>query len=237
MKSDVQGRFKNMETSDSKYIDQRFAYPNWQGPFVWYGGTDGEIKLENDYVVIDVETTGLDAGQGARVIELSAIRTDGTGVALDSMTTLLNPNVESTGAEFIHGISLGMIESAPTFGDVWPQLAKFLSGAIFVAHHAKFDESFIAAEAKIAQIALGVMPGLCTYRIAKDSVTATPNHKLATLSDYYGLDSGLVHSAYDDALTVVQLLPHLLAVSGELNHYAKTFIYEGGPVSTQLCQR
>ncbi len=226
-----------MELPGIQGADQRFAYPNWQGPFVWYGGAQGDHKLNNEFVVIDVETTGLDASQGARVIELSAIRTDGTGKPLESMSTLINPDVDSTGAEFIHGISLEMIADAPTFAEVWPHLAKFLGGAIFVAHHAKFDESFIAAEAKIAEIDLMMMPGLCTYRLAKDSIIETPNHKLATLSTHFGLNSGVMHSAYDDALTVVQLLPHLLEINKEINHYMPTTQQHSGPEVAQLLQR
>lgn len=226
-----------MELSGSQGIDQRFAYPNWQGPFVWYGGAQGEHKLDDEFVVIDVETTGLEASKGARIIELSAIRTDGSGNPLDSMTTLINPRVDSTGAEFIHGISLEMIADAPTFAEVWPHLAQFLSGAIFVAHHAKFDESFIAAEAGHAEIELSMMPGLCTYRLAKDSIVNTPNHKLATLSTHFGLDSGVMHSAYDDSLTVVQLLPHLLKENEEMRHYTKGALQNSAPATVPLLQR
>ena len=223
--------------SGSKSVDERFAYPNWQGPFVWYGGDHGETKLADEFVVIDVETTGLDPEQGARVIELSAIRTNGNGVPLESMTTLINPSVDNTGAEFIHGISLEMLAEAPTFEQVWPHLAGFLSGAIFVAHHSKFDESFIAVEAEIANIKLAVMPGLCTYRLAKDSIVDTPNHKLATLSAHFGLNSGVMHSAYDDALTVVQLLPHLLELNQNTRHYTDTVLQVSGPTAARLLQR
>lgn len=226
-----------MELSGSQGIDQRFAYPNWQGPFVWYGGAQGDHKLDDEFVVIDVETTGLEANKGARIIELSAIRTDGSGKPLDSMTTLINPRVDSTGAEFIHGISLEMLVDAPTFAEVWPHLAQFLSGSIFVAHHAKFDESFIAAEAEHAKIEMSMMPGLCTYRLAKDSKVETANHKLATLSTHFGLNSGVMHSAYDDALTVVQLLPHLLEINQNTRHYTNTVLQVSGPTATRLLQR
>ena len=226
-----------MDSSDTKNVDLRFAYPNWQGPFVWYGGPGGDKDFAADFAVIDVETTGLDTKQGARIIELSAIRTNGSGDVLDSITSLINPNIGTTGAEFIHGISLEMLAEAPSFIDIWPHLAQILNGAVFVAHHAKFDESFIASEAKIANIDLQMMPGLCTYRLAKDSMSQTANHKLATLSEYYGLNSGTMHSAYDDALTVVQLLPHLLPISGKINHYINPVQHLSGPISKGLVQR
>ena len=200
--------------------DSRFAYPGWQGPFVHYGGLAAEAQADTEYVVVDVETTGFDPAQGDRLLEVSAIRTDGHGSILGSFTSLVNPGVIDTGAEHIHGISLDMIQDAPTFSEIFGHLAELMSNAVFVAHHAKFDESFIASEARHGGFTLNQMPGLCTYWLAKQTLTETSNHKLATLAEYFNLSTGRAHCAYDDAFVVVQMLPKLLDRIEGIEHYA-----------------
>ena len=208
--------------------DSRFAYPGWQGSFVHYGGLASEEQPSVDYVVVDVETTGFDPSCGDRMLEISAIRTDGKGHVLSSFTSLLNPGVTDTGAEHIHGISAEMIQTAPTFDEVFGHLAEMMHDAVFVAHHAKFDESFVANEARIAGIELNLMPGLCTYWLAKQTLTEVPNHKLATLADHFTVETGRAHCAFDDALSVVQMLPKLLNRVSGIEHYV--------PVQSQITQ-
>lgn len=191
-------------------IDPRFAYPGWQGPFVKYSEIGERQGHAFEYVVFDVETTGFDPAKGDRMLEVCAIRVTSTGEVLDRFTTLLNPGVTDVGAEHIHGISVEMLKGAPTFDEIFDQLIPVMNGAIFVAHHAKFDESFIAAEANRYGIKLNQMPGLCTYWLAREVVQDSVNHKLATLAQHFALETGRAHSAADDALVVVQLLPLLL---------------------------
>ena len=191
-------------------VDSRFAYPGWAGPFVTYSDVGTAVSADYDYVIFDVETTGFDPAQGDRMLEVCAIRANGRGEVLGSFSSLLNAGVDDVGAEHIHGISLAMLQDAPTFGEVFDQIVPLMQDAIFVAHHAKFDESFIAAEAALAGIALTQMPGLCTYWLARQTVQETDNHKLATLAQHFNLDTGTAHSAADDAFVVVQMLPTLL---------------------------
>jgi DNA polymerase-3 subunit epsilon len=172
-----------------------------------------------DYAVVDVETTGFDPKQGDRILEISAIRTDGQGNVLASFTSLINPGVVDTGAEHIHGISVEMLTDAPAFADILGHLADILNDAVFVAHHAKFDESFIANEAQLAGLPLRVMPGLCTYWLSKQSSLELSSHKLANLVTHFQLEAGVAHCAYDDALAVVQLLPKLLTAVPGIEHY------------------
>lgn len=202
----------------------RFAAPGLTGQFVTYGGPEGELTLPSSFVVIDVETSGFSPSEGDRVIEISAVRTDGKGNVEEKYSTLINPGDGRVGATFIHGITSEMVADAPTFAEVAPALASIMSDAIFVAHNAFFDEKFIASEAKIAGWDLQLMPGLCTYwlaqyGLAKDSIT--PNFKLSTIAEAYGVTNQLEHAALGDALVVVDLLPHLLKAAGNITYYTE----------------
>ena len=210
--------------SDQRSSRPRFASPGVTGEFVTYGGPAGDRELKNSFVVVDVETSGFSPAQGDRVVEISAVRTDGLGNVEGSFSTLINPGTGVVGATFIHGITASMVADAPTFGEIAPNLAELFTDAIFVAHNALFDENFVAAEAARCGWNLNVMPGLCTYWLAqhalsKDSIT--PNFKLSTIAEAFGVTNKLEHAALGDALVVVDLLPHLFAASGPVRYFSE----------------
>ncbi|CAB4344071.1 unannotated protein [freshwater metagenome] len=200
-------------------MDSRFANPGDVGHFLHYGGAGGTHELDQDFVVVDVETSGLDPAAGARVIEIAAVRIRPNGELVDSMSTLINPGDGDTGADWIHGITPAMVANAPTFEQVFDEFARVLDNAVFVAHHAKFDEGFVAAEAEIAGVNLAVMPAICTYWLARSSVKGTENFKLGTLATHFGISQVGAHSALDDARVVATMLPKMLASYGSLTYF------------------
>ncbi|MFJ8301284.1 exonuclease domain-containing protein [Streptomyces sp. NPDC094447] len=93
-------------------------------------------------VVIDTETTGL-LGDHPFVVQIAVV-TVGGDVLLD---TLVNPQMPIPQAStFIHGITDGMVESAPVFDAVLEQLAEALRGRRVVGWNAPFDAEVIRNE-------------------------------------------------------------------------------------------
>lgn len=201
-------------------MESRFANPGDVGPFLHYGGSGGSHPLDHDFVVVDVETSGLDPAGGARVIEIAAVRINQIGQIQDSMSTLINPEDGNTGADWIHGITADMVADAPTFDQIFDELARVMDDAIFVAHHAKFDEGFVAAEAQLAGAKLLTMPAICTYWLARNTVKGTDNFKLGTLATHFGISQVGAHSALDDAKVVAQMLPMMLSNYKELTYFS-----------------
>jgi len=140
---------------------------------------------------------------------------------------LINPGDGNTGADWIHGITSDMVADAPKFDEIFNDLARVMDGAIFVAHHAKFDEGFVASEARLAGIELAQMPGICTYWLSRRTVTTTANHKLGTLAEHFGIVQEGAHSALDDTRVVAKMLPKMLAVHEPLTYFSQ-------PVSQQM---
>lgn len=199
----------------------RFAQPNYREHFVHYGDFAGvaPYELQPDYVVVDVETSGLDPTQGARVIEIAAVRTPGDGTVTDSFHTLINPDSLDVGLTSLHGITPNMVAGAPKFSEILEHVRSIFDNAIFVAHHALFDERFVASEFAHVGAQLATMPGTCTYWMSRAVTDQVPNHKLATLTERYKIDPGTAHSAFGDAMAVVQMLPHLIARMNHPTHY------------------
>ena len=199
--------------------DSRFAYPNLVRDFVHYGSADAPLAGPPTYVVVDVETSGLYADRGDRIIEIAAHRTAGDGHVLESWSTLINPQNGEVGLTSLHGVTAEMVKNAPTFAQILPELQSFMADAVFVAHHAVFDASFIDAEARRAGVNMSVTPGLCTYWLSRTVMHDMAKHKLGMLAERFGINNSLEHSASADAQVVVELLPHLLTRSEPIKHF------------------
>ncbi|MFE1270555.1 exonuclease domain-containing protein [Streptomyces sp. NPDC058758] len=101
-----------------------------------------EVLADPQAVVIDAETTGL-LGDHPFVVQLAVV-TVGGDVLLD---TLVNPQMPIPQAStFIHGITDGMVESAPVFDAVLGQLTEALRGRRVIGWSAPFDAAVIRNE-------------------------------------------------------------------------------------------
>jgi DNA polymerase-3 subunit epsilon len=150
-------------------------------------------------VILDFETTGLSTNGGDRVIEVGAVVVEGYRIT-DSFQSLVNPGVPVRGfIENYTGISNAMLSKAPAADDVFPDLYRFIDGAVIVAHNASFDRKFLDVE--LANVGYrNVQPLLCSMRIARRLYPCAPNHKLGTLVEYARVPvTGEFHRALADA--------------------------------------
>lgn len=161
---------------------------------------------EEEWVVVDVETTGSTPARGDRVTEVAAVRVAG-GEIRDVFSTLVNPcRPIPAMISSLTGITNAMVASAPRFGEIVPQLTDALCGRVFVAHNAPFDWRFLSAE---LQLARGIeLSGrqLCTVRLARKLLPQIPSRALGALADYFDLDIAARHRAKDDAVATAKVL-------------------------------
>jgi DNA polymerase-3 subunit epsilon len=98
-------------------------------------------------IVFDVETTGLEASAGHRIIEIGAVELANRRPTGQKFHRYLNPEREiDAGALAVHGIDMSRLASAPKFAEVADELIAFISGAELIIHNAPFDVGFLDAE-------------------------------------------------------------------------------------------
>src|SRR5689334_6016296 len=98
-------------------------------------------------IVLDVETTGLEAAAGHRIIEIGCVELLNRRPTGQKFHRYLNPEREiDTGALAVHGIELANLLSAPKFVDIAIELVAFIEGAELIIHNAPFDVGFLDAE-------------------------------------------------------------------------------------------
>ena len=98
-------------------------------------------------VVLDTETTGLEADQGHRIVEIGAVEMLDRRLTGRHFHCYLNPERDiDPGALDVHGITPDFLADKPKFGDVLDEFLGFLRGSEVIIHNAPFDVSFINYE-------------------------------------------------------------------------------------------
>lgn len=161
-----------------------------------------------EFVVVDIETTGLDRYYD-HIIELSAIRFEG-GVEQEKFTTLIRPPVKiPSDAVAVHGITNSAVRSAPSIDSVLPAFLEFVGDSLLVGHNANFDIAFI----EIAAREMGYNPAwryIDTISVAKKAYPGLPNYKQQTILRTMGYRQPNAHRAEDDARGCAQILTQTL---------------------------
>jgi DNA polymerase-3 subunit epsilon len=187
--------------------DSRFAV---DGEGVWSLTRPPEIPsiplLEEEWVVVDVETTGGAAGRGDRVTEVAAVRVSG-GEIRETYSTLVNPG-RSIPPMIVSltGITEAMVRTAPPFEEIAHRVHEVIGGRVFVAHNAGFDWGFLSAEMDRATGRRLAGRQLCTVRLARKLLPELPSRSLDALALYYGLEIESRHRALDDAVATAHVL-------------------------------
>jgi DNA polymerase-3 subunit epsilon len=170
---------------------------------------------DEEWVVVDLETTGGSPKRGHRVTEVAAVRISGGRIA-DTYCTLVNPDRRIPGMiTSLTGITEAMVAAAPRFYEVAEEVSRAIEGRVFVAHNAAFDWRFMGWE---MQQALGMAPAgrtLCTVRLAKKLLPELPSRNLDALANYFGLEIVHRHRALDDAVATAHILIRLIEMAEE----------------------
>lgn len=171
------------------------------------------IGFPKDYVMIDIETTGLKPNND-EIIELSAIRIRDHQIT-QTFSTLVQPNQPiSAFITNLTGITNDMVMTAPKIIQALPEFLGFLEEDIILGYNVKFDLSFIYDTAVSLYNAPIRNDYLDVLTIARKLVTGTPNHKLGTMAKFYGISYQGAHRGLNDCFITV-------AVYNQLFHQAK----------------
>jgi DNA polymerase III subunit epsilon len=171
--------------------------------------------LDEEWVVVDVETTGGSPEQGHRVTEVAAVRVVGSRID-DVFSTLVNPGRPIPAMiTSLTGISNQMVAGAPRFRDIAPRFAQMLGGNVFVAHNASFDWRFVCAEMELAEGNTLSGRQLCTVRLARKLLPQLPSRSLDALALHFGLEIAARHRAEDDAVATAHILLRFLDMLGD----------------------
>jgi DNA polymerase-3 subunit epsilon len=151
-------------------------------------------------VFVDLETTGGNAAHH-RITEIGIVRM-ADGAVVDEWSSLVNPDCEIPAyiAAFT-GISNEMVAEAPRFSALAATVFDKLRGAVFVAHNARFDYSFLCAEFRRVGMRFAAT-ALCTVKLSRRLFPQHARHNLDAVMERHGLECHARHRALGDALVL-----------------------------------
>lgn len=98
-------------------------------------------------IFLDTETTGLNATQGDRIVEIGCVELLGRRLTKNNLHLYINPERDiPKDAEAIHGLTAERLKDEPKFADVAQRFLQYVAGAEVIIHNAPFDVGFLDAE-------------------------------------------------------------------------------------------
>jgi DNA polymerase III subunit epsilon len=173
-------------------------------------------------IVLDTETTGLEAQRGHRIIEIGCVELVQRRPTGRTFHCYLNPDrLIDEGARAVTGIADDFLLDKPRFADIAAEFLQFIEGAEVIAHNAAFDVGFIDAELARAGLQRSRLVDyssvLDTLALAREKFPGQRN-SLDALCKRLGVDNSHrdMHGALVDANLLADVYLALTAGQGQL---------------------
>lgn len=181
-------------------------------------------KIKDEiFCVVDIESTGgIKSGQ---ILEIGAVKIQNCK-EIDRFESFIKVESIPENITELTGISLDMVENAPSLKTVLSDFKLFLKDSIFVAHNVRFDYHFISKAMYENDFGVLLNRRLCTIDLAKKCIES-PKYGLDTLKEFLCIESKH-HRALSDALAASEILkyclkkiPFYIKTTEELLHFSK----------------
>lgn len=156
----------------------------------------------SDYVVIDLEMTGLSSKRD-KIIEIGAVKVAG-GAVSGKYRQLINPNMplEPKIVE-ITKITEEMLYGKPYIGEILQDFFHFVGDSPIIGHNLKSDYSFLmqaAYDNNLKEYVNRQWVGIDTLKIARACMDAECSKTLETLGKMFQIEDKNHHRALNDAV-------------------------------------
>lgn len=164
-----------------------------------------------DFLVVDVETTGLDPRRD-HVLEVGWVPVSGGEVVLDGIRgTVVRPptGVDVGESAVLHGLTDDEIAAAPELADVVPELRAALQDRVLVAHHADLEVGFLDQALRDGDPHRLVVDTMALQRrlvVRGHGEPPRGSLRLDAARARFGLPRYTAHRAATDALATAELL-------------------------------
>lgn len=170
------------------------------------------IDLLSDYIIFDIETTGLDSSYD-EIIEIGAIKVKNNKI-VSKFNSLVKPKNEID--EYITeltGITNEMVKDAPTIEEILPDFMNYIGNNILIGHNVNFDINFIYDNLYRNKFDVLTNDFIDTMRISRKLLPELPHHRLIDLAKYFKIDSTNNHRSLKDCEITMNVYENLKEIA------------------------
>jgi CRISPR-associated protein Cas2 len=168
------------------------------------------ITFPDTYVVIDVETSGLNPEEH-EIIELGAILVEAHCIK-ERFSLLVRPQAAITSQiEVITGITNAILEKEGVeISLAMQRFIAFLRDLPVVSHNVDFDYSFLRKACAVCDMPLLSNRSIDTLTLSRRKVKKVDNYKLSTLAAHFAIATTQIHRSLADCETTYYLYEKLI---------------------------
>jgi len=122
------------------------------------------------------------------------------------------------------------VKNKPTFADIYPQFLEFINGSVLMAHNAKFDISFVKAEAKRAGCELPSNKVIDSLALFRKWYPKSSSHSVAAVAKHVEIRTETLHRAAADSLYVFLIFDKSIKERNEKYKLGDIYDQCGGPM-------
>jgi DNA polymerase III subunit epsilon len=169
--------------------------------------TQDLIANKHQYVILDTETTGL--GENDVIVQIGMLDLDGN-ILLDTLVKPTKRKRISSEASAINGITMKMLQDAPTFKELYPKFCEIISNKKLLIYNARYDAKLLLQTALQDGFTLKECDALCIM-LGYSAFKGEWSEKYGNYK-YQKLPNG-DHSAIGDCKAILALIKKMAAAA------------------------
>ena len=182
------------------------------------------LEINNcSFVILDTETTGLEASMGDKIISLAALKIRNSLIQENEfLDELINPERDIPWESVkIHRITDEHVRGKPTLPELQSKINLFLKKSILIGHNIEFDKKFIYQDAANSDLSkrMKKITSIDTIYLTAALYPDLENYDLSYLCEHFNIRTNdqIRHSALGDCWITARLFLHLLHKAKEKN--------------------
>ena len=170
----------------------------------------GHVQREkkSGYVVIDVETTGLDPVH-SELLEIGAVRIIDHNIS-EKFSALIRTKLPvPREITLLTGITQQMSEEGSECAKALEAFWSFLGSSAVIGHNLSFDLAFLKKASAETGTPVGRNSCIDTLSLARRKIRDITDYRLETLADYFDIKPERIHRALEDCCTTFRIYEKL----------------------------
>lgn len=175
------------------------------------------LLCHNEFIILDIETTGFSPAKGGRIIEIGAVKIKNNEI-IEEFHSYVNPQLKIPSLiTDLTGIDDNKVKTAPVIGNVLPKFKQFIGDTVIVAHNAPFDWNRFLKKGFESIGVVATNEVIDTKLLSRRIFPEYKKHSLTDTCSYLNINIEEHHRAMDDTYATTKAFVKLKEIAQNNN--------------------